>query len=559
MMKRRIAAIFAADVVGYSTLVADDEEEALRRLASYRGVIDDFISQFHGRIFNTAGDSVMAAFPSAVDAVRCAIDIQESLRTRNRAYPESRQMLFRIGINVGDVVERDDDLLGDGVNLAARLQAIAEPGGICISRSVHEQVVGKLSVAFDDLGDVAVKNIPTPIHTFSVLMHEATQRRSRVTPSRRSLMLAGALSAVLIAAAGTTLYILQLKRQVVAGVPLPTAKPAIGTPGTTDAKPSDATPVSGTAKQTHTSAAARQLDIEAMPFVTGTARRLLVDKYVPGRDFKAVALGNLRPYTAIGMVSEEAAREAAMSKCAAAQVDRNVLACQMYAVGMSVVWPHLPPPMPPEPWLRRDAQIETPVTVDVLGRVSPTLSASNKSYFATTYSMNKGRRAIAVSQRRTLHFVVGRDDDADATKAALEMCGFTTQAPCRLLVINTTVVLPVPQTMRATAMFNPATHASIERGLRDGLVRRLAQAPDGWNAVAVGTSGHPGLAVQKPTEAEAIDAALVECRRSDAGCAVIAIGQFVVKPEAPATDTSANDPKTTIGPGPTHGPATQNP
>ena len=144
-MKRKIAAIFAADIAGYSRLVAEDEEETLRRLASYRQVTDDFIAKGGGRIFNTAGDAVLAEFPSAVEAVRCAIDIQESLRTRNMAYPPSRQMAFRIGITIGDVVERDGDLLGDGVNIAARLEGLAEVGGICISRAVHEQVANKLS------------------------------------------------------------------------------------------------------------------------------------------------------------------------------------------------------------------------------------------------------------------------------------------------------------------------------------------------------------------------------------------------------------------------------
>ena len=113
-------------------MVAEDEEETLRRLASYRQVTDDFIAKGGGRIFNTAGDAVLAEFPSAVEAVRCAIDIQESLRTRNMAYPPSRQMAFRIGITIGDVVERDGDLLGDGVNIAARLEGLAEVGGNCV-------------------------------------------------------------------------------------------------------------------------------------------------------------------------------------------------------------------------------------------------------------------------------------------------------------------------------------------------------------------------------------------------------------------------------------------
>src|SRR6201992_2491303 len=169
-MKRKIAAIFAADIAGYSRLVAEDEEETLRRLASYRGVTDEVIAKAGGRIFNTAGDAVLAEFSSAVEAVRCAIDIQESLRTRNMAYPPSRQMSFRIGITIGDVVERDGDLLGDGVNIAARLEGLAEVGGICISRAVHEQVANKLSVQFADIGAQEVKNIPTPVHAYMVAM-----------------------------------------------------------------------------------------------------------------------------------------------------------------------------------------------------------------------------------------------------------------------------------------------------------------------------------------------------------------------------------------------------
>src|ERR1700690_1253603 len=169
-MKRKIAAIMAADIAGYSKLVAEEEAETLRRVASYRGFFGDFITRFSGRIFNTAGDAVLAEFPSAVEAVRCAIDVQESLRTRNMAYPPSRQMTFRIGITIGDVVERDGDLLGDGVNIAARLEGLAEVGGICISRAVHEQVANKLSVQFSDIGAQEVKNIPTPVHAYMVAM-----------------------------------------------------------------------------------------------------------------------------------------------------------------------------------------------------------------------------------------------------------------------------------------------------------------------------------------------------------------------------------------------------
>ncbi|HEX8166959.1 MAG TPA: adenylate/guanylate cyclase domain-containing protein [Beijerinckiaceae bacterium] len=167
-MKRKIAAILAADVAGYSRLVAEDEEETLTRLGAFRQVFDEFVGRFGGRIFNTAGDSVMCEFDSAVEAVRCAIDIQESLRTRNRDYPLSRRLQFRIGITIGDVVERGGDLLGDGVNIAARLESLAEPGGICVSRSVHEAVANKISVPFRDIGEREVKNIPNRVHAFVV-------------------------------------------------------------------------------------------------------------------------------------------------------------------------------------------------------------------------------------------------------------------------------------------------------------------------------------------------------------------------------------------------------
>src|SRR5271163_1501918 len=145
-------------------------------------VVDDFIAKAGGRIFNTAGDAVLAEFPSAVEAVRCAIDIQESLRTRNLAYQPSRQMSFRIGITIGNVVERDGDLLGDGVNIAARLEGLAEVGGICISRAVHEQVANKLSVQFADIGEQQVKNIPTPVHAYKFEMRSDDARSDAPPP-----------------------------------------------------------------------------------------------------------------------------------------------------------------------------------------------------------------------------------------------------------------------------------------------------------------------------------------------------------------------------------------
>jgi len=176
-VKRKIAAILAADAVGYSRLVAEDEEDALARLASYAAVFNDFINRFGGRIFDTAGDAILAEFDSAVDAIRCAVDIQESLRVRNTAYSVNRQMHFRIGITIGDVVDRNGSLLGDGVNVAARLESIAPEGGICISRSVYEAVANKLSVDFSDKGQQHLKNIPNPVHAYTVTLNAKPTNR----------------------------------------------------------------------------------------------------------------------------------------------------------------------------------------------------------------------------------------------------------------------------------------------------------------------------------------------------------------------------------------------
>ncbi|MBM1173376.1 adenylate/guanylate cyclase domain-containing protein [Microvirga arabica] len=172
-MKRRVAAILAADIVGFSRLIAEDEDGTLRQLAAYRNVLDDFVAHHGGRVFNTAGDSIMCEFDSAVEATRAAIDIQDYMRTQNLAASQNRRVLFRIGISVGEVVERQNDLLGMAVNIAARLETLAAPGGICLSRAVHEAVSGHIAVPFVDIGERQVKNIPFPVHAFALAGQDA--------------------------------------------------------------------------------------------------------------------------------------------------------------------------------------------------------------------------------------------------------------------------------------------------------------------------------------------------------------------------------------------------
>lgn len=165
---RRLAAILAADVAGYSRLTSIDEEGTAKMLLEHRSVTDALIENFGGRIANTAGDSIIAEFASSVEAVRCAVEIQEAIRTRNLSVPSSSQVQFRIGINVGDVILQDGDLLGDSVNVAARLESLAEPGGICLSGEVHDQIQGKLSLGFRAMGTKRLRNIERPVRAYNV-------------------------------------------------------------------------------------------------------------------------------------------------------------------------------------------------------------------------------------------------------------------------------------------------------------------------------------------------------------------------------------------------------
>lgn len=168
-VQRRLAAVLAADVAGYSRLMELDEVGTARILREHRNVTDALVEKHGGRLVKTTGDGVLLEFPSVVDAVECAVAVQAVMGQRNEGVPADRRMLFRIGINLGDILIEGDDILGDGVNIAARLEGIAEPGGICISASAHDQVRGKVPVEFTDIGDQNLKNIARPIRAYAVL------------------------------------------------------------------------------------------------------------------------------------------------------------------------------------------------------------------------------------------------------------------------------------------------------------------------------------------------------------------------------------------------------
>jgi len=202
--KRKLTSIFSADAVGYSRLMEDDEEATVRTLTSYREVIATLIKQHNGIIVDSPGDNILAEFVSVVDAVQCAVSVQNEINARNEDLPENRKMQFRIGINLGDVIQEGERIYGDGVNIAARLEGLAEPGGICISKTAFDQIERKLPYGYEFIGNQTVKNISKPVGAYRVMLQPritvaGAQEKAKLVPFwRKKSILAGGVALVIL-------------------------------------------------------------------------------------------------------------------------------------------------------------------------------------------------------------------------------------------------------------------------------------------------------------------------------------------------------------------------
>jgi adenylate cyclase len=218
-MERKLTAIFSADVQGYSRLMGEDEEATIRTLTAYREIMTSHIQQHRGRVVDSPGDNLLAEFASAVDAVQAAVAIQKELKTRNEALPPNRRMAYRIGINVGDVVVEGERIYGDGVNIAARVESLADGGGICISGTAYDQIENKLTLSYEYIGEQTVKNIAKPVRAYKVHLEPGTATTSTVrttspTPSpaekkdasRRRSRVALAVVGLLVVGAGVAVF-----------------------------------------------------------------------------------------------------------------------------------------------------------------------------------------------------------------------------------------------------------------------------------------------------------------------------------------------------------------
>jgi len=184
-VERRLAAVLAADIAGYSRLMGRDEERTLANLKLFRKtLVDPAIAAHRGRVVKTTGDGMLVEFASAVDAARCAVDVQRGVAGRNAEVPQEIRIEFRIGIHVGDIIFDESDIFGDGVNIAARLEGIAEPGGVCISDDTHRQIRGKVDIAFDDMGLQMLKNIAEPMRAWRMQIDPSLSSTVTANPPR---------------------------------------------------------------------------------------------------------------------------------------------------------------------------------------------------------------------------------------------------------------------------------------------------------------------------------------------------------------------------------------
>jgi class 3 adenylate cyclase len=489
-LRRKLAVILASDVAGYSRLVAADEEDTVRRFRQAAAAFGEQVQKYRGRVFNTAGDAILAEFESAVDAARCAIDIQAANNAHNAALDASGRLLFRIGIAIGDVLVCDNgDLLGDGVNIAARLESIAEPGAICISDDVKVHAANKIGAGIFDLGEQTLKNIPRGIRAYRIgaagkdtAMPLPGPRRTFATRLRT-----GGAIAMLLAVSGAFLIMRYAS-------PFPPASV------------SRLTIVSGS------TGVPRRFDAASVPLVTDRVRSSLAD-YAAQPDFKAIAISHIGWGAASGLADSISAERDALDRCRRRDPKGD---CRIYAVGDQVVWPANPALLAadfhPEPL---DIPLEPADYSVIKGMPNPAgLDAFLKG---------SDHKALAVSDAG-FSSMTDRADRAEAIRLAVERCSDFAKSPCLLVSVDGLLTVRIP---RSNGIVRPYTLAG-ETEMSETDRERIAKIYGGkdWRALAKGASGRWYAVSAVESEIAAAERVLEDCRRTEVECQLRAIGNF---------------------------------
>lgn len=552
---RRLTTIMDIDVVGFSTMSARDEEHALGLLNARMAIAQGLVKHHRGRVFKLTGDGLLAEFASPVEAVRAALEIQEAMRAANDKAGSNDQLVLRVGVNLGDVVESGDDLMGDAVNVAARLESIAKPGGICVSAAVYEQIEGKLTLGAEDLGEQHVKNIPRAIHAFRLTLGGASVVSPAAASAGRTKRLAvimGIAGAVAVLAIGGA-WLLHERSAVTTSTPVaqapapaPAPRPASAatttlpaappTPAPPAPPPAAAPPAAATPPATAPAVAPpapqdRAYIAAEVPFVPLFRERRL-EEYALAEGEKAMAL-NVRGWFAMATrrLDEAEARRQALEDCNAlvereVPIMRDFDRCVIYAVGDKVVWPYMAPPMPPAPYVPA-TRPSPPIPFDAAA--VPLVTERARQNLVEHYMQATRHRALVLG-RGPIEWWSPSETAADAIRRNLQICGQITGHPCAVYSVDDQVVVRVPQLHRAIGVFTPENAQSADADRRAAVERYLIA--NDWRAVAVSDNGPVGLVSGRANEAAAAADALSECRSAGGtGCTLLAIGPFLVAPK----------------------------
>ena len=483
-MRRKLTVILASDVAGYSRLIGADEEDTVRRFREAAAAFADLVQRNQGRIFNTAGDAILAEFASAVDATRCAIAIQDANNARNAAVPPERRLVFRIGLAVGDVVVGETgDLLGDAVNIAARLEGIADPGGICASEDVLNHVQNKIPLAATDIGRQALKNIQRPIHAFKIAATVQTCRAGQVTSvsamqfSRLLVVSAAGLAAVMLAA------FLVWRLQPFS----PHAAPAV---------------------------ASVPFDAGKVPLVTDRVRSSLAD-FAREPSFKAIAISRIGWGVATGERDTVTAEREALDRCRKRDQKGD---CRIYALGNRVVWPPLHLPLP------ADLHVQ-PLNEPLVPRQLVAVKGVPTPAGLQAYLAEGNHKALAISDSG-FSSMKDRETQAEAIRLAVERCSDFARTACLLISVDGFLSVKIPSSY---GVVRPYTLAG-ETDMSDADKVRIGKIYSGkdWRALARGASKQWYAVSAMESEMAAAAGALKACHAAEPDCKLWAIGNFRV-------------------------------
>jgi adenylate cyclase len=396
---------------------------------------------------------------------------------------------------------------------------------------VFEQVSNKLSVQFADIGEQQVKNIPNPVHAFTVALTGADDDggpRKRLVATPLIAALAGA-AAVAIAAVVYVLAVPPAAKHppAVASAPAVPPPPAVtAAPPPVPQPPSASQPPGGTAVPATAPREPTKLIAEHVPMVSDRDRASIRDFYLSAPGHKALAISPRRALFLTGQPSEESAKVGALAACQKATdaTPGPRFDCELFAVGDVLVSPKVLPPLPPEPWLMSNPAAERSFALaDV-----PLINNYARDSIAQRYVPGPNHKALALGPTGHIGYYLNQASVAEAARRALEFCGLRGGIACKIIATNNMFSVAVPATMKVTGFFQPALDPGIAPGEREDIARRLAGNPEGWNAVAIGIRGRIGFALKAASELESTSGALADCGARDRDCRVIAIGSFSV-------------------------------